>query len=220
MTMPSPKEYLELFAELRECKTAFDTAADDDVRLTHSRRQLQAVLHFLWCDLDVVNAELTAPLAALRTATYDLAQGANVALLEKRPPLQPGKPPNNTSREVVQGCLAFCLELLTVSKMGTEQAANWIASEARNRVQTPDGSPVTAQQIITWRSEIRREKAPIYARFAFDRMRNKQAIAAVLKGPHTPIKRKPCLKIAADLITSIANVAPQSAPKQTMRART
>jgi len=222
MTMPSATQYGELISLLRKVKAAFDSAKDDATRLTESRRALRGVMQYLRSDPQVFDSNLIQPLAALSTATYDAGQGATSSLLE-HPSTRDGKP-TDTAREIVQGTLAYVLEMLIAAKIDSNECISaWIATEARLQgVTTEDSQPIAARQIANWRSEIRRGKAgkaPESARLAFnslieatntDRLRQLRNTR-----PRQPKEIVEDLKdYARKVIKSIAMVAPRSAPKQ------
>jgi hypothetical protein len=215
--MPSEARYRDLIATLRETKKAYDGAGDEKARLAAAVRAQQAVILYLLGDVEVAEGYLTAPLAALENAAFDAGRGATVALLEHTPE-RSGKP-TRTTRENIQGELAFALELLIAGKVGTDLAARWVAAEARKwNVAAEDGSPIDAKQVKNWRTDIRRRKAPAEACETFDNMRHLPHVAPLLMGIPIADKRERCEYLARAIIKANAAGAPRSAPK-TMRPR-
>lgn len=214
--IPNEKRYGELVATLRTKSAEFDGAEDDKARLKIGLQALRATLYFLRGDVAVLDERLTRPLANLENALHDALQGATVPLLEHSPS-RAGKP-ERLVREDVQGCAAATLEILVASGMGTEKAAAWIATEARRLgVRCGDGAPIVAQQIRTWRLEIRRGKAPAAACEMFERFRS-DFFVPLSREPLSEHKRCYCKALAVGWIKGIATTAPRGAPKRTRRA--
>jgi hypothetical protein len=222
MTMPSAMQYQELISLLRSTKAAFDTAKDYATQLTESRRALRGVMHFLRSDPETMNANLTQPLAALSTATFQAGEGLTVPLL-KHSPTRKGKPAD-TASETVMGMLAGVLDRLIEAKIDSnENLAAWVATEARREsMTTEDGRPIAGRQIVNWRYEIRRGKhgkASEVARVAFNNlgsMINVEKLRELRNArPHQPKELVDGLKHHMKIIIkSVAGVAPKSAPKQ------
>lgn len=213
MTMPTPDQYREVIAALRETAEAYLKADDEKARLEANRRALQAVLRYFWSDPEVVDGNWTLALAAGRAAACDAGQGATVPLLDHSPTL-PGKP-TGMGHEVVQGTVAFALQLV-IPQLGKFAAETWVAAEARKLgLRTEDGAPIAARQIANWRAEINRGKAPAVARAAFEALRADPIHAGMLNCP-----RERALFLASALIKStVTAAAPRSAPKQTRRLK-
>jgi hypothetical protein len=223
MSMPSAKRYSDLIAKLREASLAFVAAEDDPARLAIGSTALQAVILYLSKDSEVLDGQLTRPLAVVENAIHDAGRGAKPAVLfePKHPPppppedkkLLPSKP-SRTTRENVQGALAFALELSIAGKKGTDLAAHRIATEARKlRVFALDGSPIAAKQIKNWRTDIRRRKAPAEACETFEGLRQMPNHALLLRGTPVVGKRERCEALATAIIKALAGTMPRSAPK-------
>jgi hypothetical protein len=227
MSMPSAERYRDLIAKLREASVALIAAEDDLAKLAIGSGALQAVILYLSKDAEVLDGQLTRPLAVVENAIHDAGRGAKPAVLFKPKPPPPEKKkdlptkPSRTRRENVQGMLAFALELLKAGKMGTDLAARWIATEARKlNVSTEDGSPIDAKQIKQWRTDIRRTdiprgkaKAPSEACETFALMRQIPNHAWVLNGTPVAKKRERCEALAMAIVKSLAGTMPRSAPK-------
>jgi hypothetical protein len=215
MTMPSQERYQGLLAALRKTTKALDRAEDDKARLDICLAAQQAVVRYLQGDPEVFDECLTRPLAFIENALHDSGRGAHVALLEHSP-TQPG-PPAGMVRVHVQAFLAFAVELLIVSMMGTGAATEWVASEARRlRVRCEDGAPITAQQVKRWRAEIIRDahgKAPEGARETFTELKKLPHYAELFDGPHSTEKRPMAQAHARAAVKMLADTAPRSAPK-------
>jgi hypothetical protein len=220
MTMPSEEHYRALIAVLRDANRAFDAAEDEKARLAATRQAMQGVMRYLWSDPEVVAGNLTRSLAVLRAAAYDASQGATVSMLEHSP-TRPGKPTEMT-REVVQGTMAWALEMIVATKVGKERAVAWVASSARHLgVLNEEGSPIAGRQIESWRSEINRRKAPALACEVFEKLRRMPPNVEMmrrLREERSPTAAENAKQLVALLIKSVATAAPQSAPKQTRRA--
>ena len=170
MTMPSEAKYQALLNTLRYNAKSFDAAESDMDRLTAGIEALQAVVIYLISDAAVAGDLLTRPLAGVESAVFNARRGATVPLLEHAPE-RPGKP-TGTRREEVQGAVAFALQLRAASGMGTDRAADWVASVAwKAGLRCEDGARIIAAQVKNWRAEIQRGKAPAKACATFEENR-------------------------------------------------
>src|SRR5579863_6494500 len=129
MTMPSEQRYRDLIEGLRAANRALTSADDEKARLAIGVKTLQGVIRYLHGDVEVLDGQLTRPLAIVENAIFDAGQGATVALLEHQPP-RTGKP-KGTVREYVQGDIAIAVDLLMAAKFGRDDAIKWVAAEAR-----------------------------------------------------------------------------------------
>ena len=226
MTMPSEAHYAELIGALRDASKSFDAAEDDKAQLAVCRQALGSVMHYLRFDPEVTADNLARPLAVLRTAAYDKAQGATVALLEHQPG-RAGKP-TGTAREVVQGTVAYVAEMMVATGIGKDRAIVWVATELRRQgVTNEDGKPIVGKQIADWRSGCSRGKAPKDACDSFEGWRRTPGVPGgppinellrKAKAARTPEVVAAIQEIATTVIKSVAGSAPQSAPRQTRRA--
>jgi hypothetical protein len=215
--MPSPERYRELITGLRETGKVYTSAKDEDERLAACRRSQQLMLHFLWSDPDVLaDSSITAPLAALRSAAYDVGQGARPMLLD-HPPKVEGKKPGGLVREVIQGTVLYGIDIFRRSGMSIKNAATLAATMAREQgMSAEDGSDIPEWQIVNWWKDLQRKdkKSPPLTRETFDNW---------LKAPFN--KNIPC-GLSRDnakyyverLFQSVELVAPRGAPKQAHRA--
>jgi hypothetical protein len=218
MTMPSVEHYNNLISKLRRASKGVKLAEDHKERLACGVGALQAIVLYLTKDEEVIDEELTRPLAIIENAVRDAGQGATVALLEHTP-ANPGKP-RDVTREYVQAVLAFGVELLRASNMSTSNACKWVAEEARkHHVVTEDGSPLTAKRIEGWREDINRRKAPAGAHETFEGLRHEGQYALLLKGSHSAAKRKVCEALARALVKAAAGSMPQAAPNPSHRIK-
>jgi hypothetical protein len=217
MTMPSKAQYAALIDELRAIKHELRGGEDDKAKLALSRRTLQAMMTYLRFDPEVLDDDLTRPIALLLNAAYDASKGASPSLLDHKP--AEGKKPTGLAREEIQGVMAFALALMCAAKMGTHLGAQWCADEARkSKVLCEDGSFITAKQIITWRKEITGGRAPEAARKTFDGWRNDRSTIAstgtILAGLRTSRDHQTAKATVQLLIKHLAGAAPESAPKR------
>ena len=218
MTMPDQAAYRKLVAGLRDALPAFEGAQDDGARLAASRQALAAVLDFLECDPELNASFLLRPIFALKTAAYDRGLGAEPPLLKQA---SVGKPAG-TSREVIQGILAYAVDLMKKTGLNNENALAWVVKEARNcRITDQNGSSIISKQIKSWRSEISAGRAPAEAKNAYEGMRtnpfNVNAIAQIKATRAAPVQfreaRAQAERLAKLMIQSAATVAPLSAPR-------
>jgi hypothetical protein len=209
-------------AQLRRATAAVDAANDNKDRLEAGLGALRAVIRYLHGDRDVLDKLLTKPLALIENAASDARQGAAPEILNHAP-ADGKKKSSGAWRERVQGTMAFTLELFIAAGTGKEIAAKRIVTVARNLgVRADDGSPVVARQVVSWRYEINRGKAPVEARATFDGLR--QMHSELLRRPSNetqPQREKraaECQARALGAIKALAAIAPRSAPKEARRA--
>ena len=219
--MPSEERYRAMIAVLREAAKSFDATLNAEARnvalLEAGLTQLRAVIRYLHSDPEVLDGRLTRPLGAIESAVFDAGRGATVPLLEHAP--ADSKKPQFTTREHVQGALAYAVEMLRASGMGQEHSVQQVASLARQfGVCTDGGITVTARQIASWRSEIRKERGASGAYETFETLRGMPLYGEVLRGPRTVAKRDRCEALARALVKSVAASSPLSAPKRALRA--
>lgn len=203
-------EYRKLIEALRERCAEFDAADGERRKLAVSLHALQDVLRCLLGHPEVKDERLTRPLIAIHSALHNAGRGANPALLAHAPD-PPGKP-SGTMREYVQGHLAFALELLIAAKMGTGAAAERVANEVRGRVVAEDGAPITDKQIVQWRKDIRRGKAPAKVAEQFEELRS--LYSHVIAAANSEEKRHRVKTHAGTIIANLANLAPRDAPRR------
>ncbi len=214
MTQPSEEHYRGFLAALRKNAKVFNAANDIATRRSAGLAALEGAIIYLQGDVEIADAFLTRPLAFIVAAVHDSGQGANVAALK---PAQgvPGRP-TGMVREFVQATLAFACELLIASKMGPDDAAAWVAAEARKFVVvSEDGNPIVANQVTGWRKEIKQGRAPIEARDMFKGLRRvRPEHDEMLKGQRSEAKRKMCEALARAAVKGLAAGAPRSAPNR------
>ncbi len=132
-----------LIAVLRRLRAELNAAKDPKARLEIGLHTIRATIEFLNKDRRVIDEQLTAPYAMLENALLDASLGAHAPLLD-HPPGDPKRKPAKTSRESVQGRIAFAIALAKGSGKSTSAAAGMAASWARQlSVRCSDGSPIT-----------------------------------------------------------------------------
>jgi hypothetical protein len=218
MTMPSEAAYRTLVAVLRETSKAIDATKDDTegraARLAMGYGAMQSTIMYLLHDPDVMKDKLTRPLALVASAVHDAGRGAQPALLDHAPD---SSKPTGTTQETVQISLAWALELLTRTKMGTGRAARWVADEARKAGLTDDaGSTLTPERIIQFRKDISCGRAAATLREGWEALR--QHDAALLKTPHSEMKLcRIQREVQVRIIPGLATLFPRSAPRGATR---
>jgi hypothetical protein len=215
--MPSSTRYEELKSVLRSTTKAFDNAETYEARLEADLAALRAVIRYLHGDEEVLDKFLTKPLADVENALHDAGKGASPPLLD-HPPSRAGKPAD-TTRESIQAMLAIAVDLLIAAQFGKNAAVKWVADAARALgIRTLDDAVITAKQIDTMRSEIKKQRAPLAARNLFAGAERLPEHAAVLRGPHDASKRQHAQARARAVINAIAATMPRSASKQQRRS--
>jgi hypothetical protein len=216
MTMPSEAKYQQMLGVLRKQTESVASTDDNKARLDAGVEALRAVVVYLVSDPEVAREFLTQPLAIIENAVFDKGRGKSVALLEHAPTRE--GPPAGTKREETQGSMAFALDLLAKSGRGTKNAAAWLAQEAKKLgLRCEGGALIQPRQVINWRSEISRGKAPALARKAFEE--DRQFDPTLLQGPRSEVQRARCERAVRNIIKSLVAIAPQLAPKPTRRLK-
>ena len=113
-----------------------------------------------WLDTDARTALLTTALARLAAALKDAMAGAKPPLFHAKIKRQAGRP-SNTAFDMVRGTAAAGLDALIRAGDQDEEAGELIASElARLNIAQPNGKPITADRIASWRHEIGAKASP------------------------------------------------------------
>lgn len=225
MTIPSEDRYRQLLAALRDATKHIEAADTDDQdgrreRLTAGYTALQEVIIYLSGDPEVRTGGLTRPLGLIENALRDAGRGAAPPMLDLNPE-GPGTKPRGTTREDVQGGVAAAVEVLAAGGgWNTGPATDWVVAEARRKqLSCVDGSPITLRQASTWRSEIKKRKAPAEAQRAFDELCEYERAKAWWNLPRShPAKRTEAKTAAAQIIAFLANIVPRTAPRLTSRS--
>ena len=228
--MPSSARYAELKAVLRSTTKAFDNAKTDEDRLVAGLGALQAVIHYLHGDKEVLDNFLTKPLADIENAVHDAGKGAFPPLLDHKP--QPASAAsdeimtlrvlsNHKGRRVrtIQAMMVVAVDLLIAAQVGKGAALRRVADAARVfGIRSLDGAVITAKQIENWRSEIKKPRGPDSARKMYTDLARLPQHVEILSGPHEAAKRQHAELRARAILKTIASIMPRSAPKQQRRA--
>jgi hypothetical protein len=211
MTMPDDPRYRRLLEELARVGKSFDAAGDDAARLEAMIASQRALV--LYIAQNAGTEDMLRPLGAIESALHDLRQGANVMLMEHHPR---GSKPGCTTLERVQAALAWSVELLTgPGKMGSALAARVVAETARrHKLTDANGSPVTVKQIVSWRKELRADRAPSWACEHWVAFRKEYQ--PLLRMPPSDLKVARARQAAEQLVRVVAQLSPRSAPKAKM----
>jgi hypothetical protein len=210
MTMPSAQRYRGFLVALRKNVRAFNSAENDEQRLAAALAVLQGLVLYLQGDEEIAEERLARPLGWLESAINDSAQGATVAALR---PAAPGSGrPTNLAREPVQGVLAFSVELLVIgAKVPPNEAAIFVARNARGLVFSEGGDEITGEQIGGWRRELKRCRGTAGGRATFQKLCEEYKL--LLKA-HSASERQRCELLVRGLIKGVSVVGPRSAPNR------
>ncbi len=210
MTMPSAQRYRGFLDALRKNVLAFDSAEHDEQRLAAALAVLQGVVLYLQGDEEIADKRLARPLGWLESAVNDSGRGASVAALKPAAPVA-GRP-TDLAREPVQGALAFGVELLVIAaKVPPNEAANFVAREARKLVFSEGGDEIAGEQIAGWRRELKRTRGTAGGRARFRELCKEHRL--LLKA-HSASERRRCELLVVGLIKAVSVFGPRSAPNR------
>jgi hypothetical protein len=211
-----------LIGVLRQATAQIERHPTDDAdghawRLVAGVGALREIIVWLQGDPEVRCGGLTRPLALVENALSDAGRGAKPPILDQ-PPAGKGDKPTGTMREAVQGSLAAALEVLSRARVGTGQAAEWVAAEARRvGLRSADSSAVSARQIRGWRSEINKGKGPAEARENFEAWVGEERTKPWWNAPQG--RREAAQAVVKRIVGVLASAAPLAAPKRQRRER-
>ena len=116
------------------------------------------------------------------------------------------------AREPVQGALAFGVELLVIAaKVPPNEAANFVAREARKLVFSEGGDEIAGEQIAGWRRELKRTRGTAGGRARFRELCKEHRL--LLKA-HSASERRRCELLVVGLIKAVSVFGPRSAPNR------
>jgi hypothetical protein len=213
VTMPSEEWYRAFIAALRANTRVFEAAKDDDQRRNAGLAVLEGVASYLLEDPEVRDELLLKPLSFIIGHVSDSGQGRIVTALA--PTEKASGRPTGLVREVVQGTIAFAIELLVMAaRVPASDAAAFVVAKARKLdIVTESGDALTADQVADWRHALNRGAGTLRGREVLREYRNNSSFTTLFKNPSAE-KRKVCERIVEKLLAGTAATASQFAPNR------